>query len=73
MTTEREKTAQDRGNPPQTVDPGLPKKTDSSLVILDSPDDGEICETGDASDFAGAKRDEPKRSNGKANTSPRPS
>ena len=31
------------------------KKTDRSLVVLDNPDDGEIAESGDNSDFAGEK------------------
>lgn len=29
------------------------RKTVPSLVVLDSPDDGELYETGDAADFAG--------------------
>lgn len=36
--------------------PRMPKKTDDSLVVLDNPDDGEIYDTGDASDFAGEKK-----------------
>lgn len=32
-----------------------PRKSDQSLVVLDNPDDGELYDTGDASDFAGEK------------------
>lgn len=31
------------------------RKSSKSLVVLDNPDDGEIFDTGDASDFAGRK------------------
>lgn len=33
----------------------IPQESDPSLVVLDNPDDGELYDTGDASDFAGEK------------------
>lgn len=46
--------------PRRKDDPNAHQKSDAGLVVLDNPDDGEIFDTGDNADVAGAPRESHK-------------
>lgn len=63
MTTDKKRPEVDRERKGPALVSRIPQKSDQSLVTLDNPDDGELFDTGDASDFAGeSDRKEPSKS-----------
>ena len=51
-----------RGRDRKTTEANGHQATGAMLNVLDNPDDGEIFDTGDASDFAGERRKNPTQS-----------